>query len=284
MFKRNSLLGLRAIIWIVVSLILLITSDQVSYVKQLRMMLNVVVAPLQYMVDMPIQWSRQLSSNFITQQELLEENAQLRARQLLLEARLQKLLAIEQDNAQLKQLLSSSTVINGKIVVGQLLAISLDPAIQQVVIDKGKNSAIYIGQPVLDAFGVMGQVIEVSPLSSQILLVTDTRSAVPVQDTRSGVRAIAAGLGYSNQLTLLHVPDTSDIAVGDVMVTSGLGQRFPYGYPMGVIKSVNKRTGDGFANVIIQPSAHVDRSRQVILVWPENKDQPAIMKPPASQP
>jgi rod shape-determining protein MreC len=271
LFKRNSLLGLRASIWILISLVLIITSTQVYYIKQLRATLNVVVTPLQFIVDTPIQWFRQLSSNFVTQQQLLEENAQLRARQLLLEARLQKLLAIEQDNAQLKQLLSSSSnAIKGKVLVAQLLAVSLDPAIQQIVVDKGKDSAIYVGQPVLDAFGVMGQIVEVNPLTSYVLLITDTRSAIPVQDTRSGVRAIAAGSGDSNQLTVLNVPDTSDIAVGDVLVTSGLGGRFPYGYPVGVIRAIDKKTGDGFANVSVSPSAHVDRSRQVVLVWPEN--------------
>lgn len=243
-------------------------NHQVKYMMELRSKASVVVLPLQYLVDWPMQLIHWLNTNFSTQQDLLEENAKLRARQLLLQAKVQKLIALERENAQLRGLIDSSSHLDGKTMVARILAVNLDSFSQLVAIDKGKNDGVYEGQPVLDAYGVLGQVITVSPMSSYVLLISDTRSALPVQDSRTGVRAIAAGLGYSNKLSLLHIPDTTDIAVGDVLVTSGLGERFPYGYPVGTVKAVDKNTGEGFTRVEAVPTAKIDRSQQVILVWP----------------
>lgn len=271
MFKRNRFLGLQAIFLLLVAIALMIANQQISSFARVRSQLSIVVLPLQAIVDKPIQLYHWLGTSISTQQEVLGENARLRARQLLLEAKLQRLLALERENAQLRELLSSSSHLPGKTLVAQLLAVDADPLSQQIIIDKGERDGVFVGQPVLDAYGVMGQVISVMPFTSQVMLVSDTRSAVPVQNNRTGARSIVSGTGYPDQLNLLYVSVTADINVGDMLVTSGLGGRFPFGYPIGKIVSIQRASTDRFALVIVEPNAHLDESRQVMLIWPSEE-------------
>src|SRR5262249_27030613 len=156
----------------------------------------------------------------------------------------------------------------GRLLVGQILDAALDPLNQEMVLDKGTDDGIFVGQPVLDAYGVMGQVIDTTAKTSRVLLISDGRSALPVQNNRNGMRAIVAGTGYANSLSLLHMPNTADVKVGDYLVTSGLGGRFPFGYPVGQIISIKKTSAERFALIEVRPAAHLDRSRMVVLVWP----------------
>lgn len=245
---------------------------QGGYISQIRAQLTVVVLPLQYVLDQPIKFVHWMQNSFSSQQEVLAENARLRARQLLLEAKLQKLLGLELENVELRQLLSASSRFSEHVLVAQMLDANLDPLNQEVLLDKGSKDGVYVGQPVLDAYGIMGQVIDVSPFGSRVLLITDGRSAIPVQDNRNGVRAIVTGTGFPDELTLLHMTYTADVKVGDLFVTSGLGGRFPFGYPVGAITKIVKTSGERFAIITLKPSAHVDRARLVILIWPA-KDQ-----------
>jgi rod shape-determining protein MreC len=242
---------------------------QFNYFGRLRSVLSLVVSPMQYSVDRPVELIRWVDTSFTTQQNLLIENAQLRARQLLLYAKLQKVLALERENQQLRALLQSSTTIHDKVTVAQLLAVDLAPYTQQIILDKGERDGVYVGQPVLDAYGVMGQVIAVSPVNSRVLLITDPRSGLPVQNNRNGNRAIANGLGFDGALELINVPITTDFKKGDFLITSGLGGNYPPGYPVGVVSSVKLPQGERFASINVKPAAHVNQSRQVLLVWPK---------------
>lgn len=236
--------------------------------KQFRAQASIVVLPIQFMVDKPVQFFDWLQTNMIGQQRVLGENARLRARQLLLEAKLQRLLALERENAQLLELLKSPTRVSGKTLIAQLISVSQDPLIQQVILNKGKKEGIFVGQPVLDAYGVMGRVIEVTPYTSRVLLMSDATSAIPVQNNRTGARFILAGDGDAEQLNLLHVSATADIQLGDVLVTSGLGGQIPFGYPVGEVMSIKHVATEPFAIVAIKPSARLNKSRQVIVLWP----------------
>ncbi len=179
---------------------------------------------------------------------------------------------LEQENTQLRALLKSPLrSVYGQFIVAQLLEVDADELQQEWVLDKGRSEAVYVGQPVLDSGGVIGQVISVGPLNSRILLVSDVRSAVPVQNSRTGMRTIVGGTGISDKLTLLNVPVTSDVRVGDALITSGLGGRFPAGYNVGVISAVKHRAGEQFSVISVKPSANLNRSQQVLLVWPSEK-------------
>jgi len=136
------------------------------------------------------------------------------------------------------------------------------------VINKGQREGAYYGQPVVDADGVMGQIIHVGPFSSTVLLITDPSHALPVQINRNGLRAIAVGTGLDSILLLENLPTNADIRKGDLVVSSGLGHRFPQGYPVGVVEDIQLEPAEPFAKVVVTPSAHPGQSREVLLVWP----------------
>lgn len=254
-----------------VAFALMILDHQYTVLTNTRAVLGSMVAPIRYMVDGPARVIRWTESRISFENNLVVENAQLRANELVLRSELQSMVAIKKENDQLRTLLSSSGHVSGKVLVAQLLAVDLAPFTRQVIINKGKHDGVYVGQPIIDAYGVIGQVIEVSFGTSRVLLVSDSRSAVPVQNVRTGNRAIAAGQGVTDQLQLMFVPDTADFQVGDHLETSGLGQLYPASYPVGVIVSVNHKVGDRFSQITVDPSAHLDRSQYVLLVWPVGK-------------
>lgn len=237
-----------------------------------RNVLSAVVAPIQYLVDKPIKLVSAIGTNFSSRQVLLAENAELHAQQMLLQAQLQKLIALENENTQLRALLTASERIrNMQVAVAQLLEVNTDPLMSEIVLDKGLKEEVYIGQPVLDAKGVMGQVIQVGSLTSRVLLLNDLRSAIPVQNSRSGIRGLVIGKGKLLDLELTDIPLTADVKVGDILVTSGLGGRYPAGYPVGMVKVIKHNPGEQFAQIIVTSTAKLNQSQQVLLIWPPNK-------------
>lgn len=221
----------------------MILDKHVAAVTQIRTILSVPLNSLQYVVSWPIELFDKIHDTISTHDSLVQENLSLKAEQLTLRAQVQRLIAIESENDQLKALVRSASQLQGKILVAQLLAVSSDPFLKQVIVNKGSRDNIFVGQPVLDAFGVMGQVTQVNPLTSRILLINDAHSGLSVQIVRNGVRAIAVGDAYTGQLRLLNIPQTADIQNGDVLITSGLGEHFPEGYPVGRVRSVSKDPG-----------------------------------------
>lgn len=267
-FYRSRFVGLQAFFLVLFAALLMFFDHCFSPFHRFRQDLNVVILPIQVFVNTPIKWMHWLGTSVTAQQHLLEENARLEAHDLLLQSKLQKLMALEHENAQLKGLLKSKARIAGRVKVAQLLAVGLDPVVQQVVLDKGYRDHVYVTQPVFDAYGVMGQVVDVGLLTSKILLLTDSRFAIPVKNEVNGFRTIAVGTGTSHRLSLLYVSDKNKVKRGDLFVTSGLGLHFPVGYPVGVVSNVKEIPGERFVEVTLIPSAHLDRTQQVILIWP----------------
>jgi rod shape-determining protein MreC len=254
--------------WVGLAILMMVLDQRAGCVQQVRSALSMPLSLLEYIVSCPVQLIDKLGTMVSTHDTLVKENVDLRSEQLLLKAQVQRLLAIESENNQLKALLRSSAQVRGKVLIAQLLAVDTDPFVNQVLLDKGYNDSVFVGQPVLDANGVMGKVIQVGPLTSRVLLINDSHSGVPIQNTRNGIRAIAVGDSYSGKLKLINVPQTVDVKSGDMLVTSGLGEHYPAGYPVGVVTSVVKDPSMQFSVIEVQPSAHSDRSRQVLLVWP----------------
>ncbi|RDI42863.1 Cell shape-determining protein MreC [Aquicella lusitana] len=233
----------------------------------IREALSLPLAPFHYLVSWPTKIIDQLKVILSTQERLVNENLQLKKDQLLLRSQLQRLITIETENFYLKSLLRSSRQVKGKLLIAELLAVDADPFVNQVILDKGSRDGVYVGQPVLDANGVMGQVMRVGPITSRVLLINDPRSGIAVQNARNGIRAIAGGDSYSDKIRLMYIPKTADIKEGDVFITSGLGDHYPVGYPVGKVVTVVKDPTHQFATVYLQPSAQLKSSRQVLLVW-----------------
>ncbi len=265
---RGPMLGLRTLALVLLAILLMIFDHRTVYFVKVRAMLSIVVTPLQYVVDWPIEFVDWIGTSFTTHQKLLAENTSLRVQQLLLKARLQKLISLEKENNQLRALLASSPHVNGeKVLVAQVLAVDADPFMQQIVIDRGGRNNVYIGQPVLDASGVMGQVVKVGYYTSRVMLLSDTRSAIPVEVARNGIRGVVNGSGVYGRLYLAHIPITTDIKEGDKLVSSGLGLHYPMGYPVGVVTNITHNNTEPFMDIEVTPSALLDRSRLVLLVW-----------------
>jgi rod shape-determining protein MreC len=254
----------------IVSIALMTLDHRGHGLEPVRSALSAVVYPLQYLVSAPVTVSAWIYDRFSTRRSFMDENQGLNAEHLVLKARLQKLNALAAENMRLRALLDSSSKLDERVLITELLAVDLDPYTHQVLINKGEHYGIYTGQPVLDATGVMGQTVHVGPLSSSVMLITDPSHAIPVQVIRNGLRSIAVGTGRINELELPYLPNNADIQEGDLVVTSGLGGRFPPGYPVGVVARVEIDPGRPFALVTATPSAQLERSRELLLVWPES--------------
>jgi len=233
----------------------------------IRAAMSLPLAPLQYIVSWPTQFIDKIKNAVSSHEELLKENLKLKTDQLLLRSQLQRLIAIESENNYLKKLLRSSHQIKGKTLIAELLAINSEPFVHQVILNKGTRDGVYVGQPVLDATGLMGQVIQAGPITSRVLLINDPHSGAAVQNVRNGLRTTAVGDSYSSRMRLMYVLKTADIKVGDVFITSGLGDHYPEGYPVGKVIAVDNNAHRQFAEVYLQPSAHLQSSRHVLLVW-----------------
>ncbi len=252
---------------VVLSIALMVVDHQFQQLRQIRSMLAFVTYPLQVLADLPVTLTRWLDEATTSREALHEEIRRLRKANLRARAELQKLEALRAENLRLRNLLDASYKVGDRILIAELSAVDLDPYRQQVVIDKGASSGVFIGQPVLDANAVMGQVIQTTPFSSTVLLITDPSHSIPVQVLRNGLRTIALGTGRINELSLPYLPTNSDIRVGDKLVTSGLGGKFPAGYPVATVTRIDRSPDNAFAEIIATPTAHLDRSREVLLVW-----------------
>lgn len=258
---------------LVISLSLMMVDYHYRYLDGLRSGLWLFVSPLQYVVDYPVRVVGWVSALVSTKKSLINENMQLRYQQTMLEARLQKLLVLNNENSQLKALLSASSSTDMRAMAAQILAVDTTNTRQLLVLNKGKRDGVFVGQPVFDAKGVMGQIVNVGLMTSTVMLISDAKSAVPVRNDRTGERAILIGTNSMSQLSLINLPRTSIIGKGDLLVTSGLGRRYPEGYPVGIVDEVKSIPGDDFIKVNVQPIALLNRNRLVLLVWPEEEHE-----------
>jgi rod shape-determining protein MreC len=259
----------------VLSLALMFLDHRRQLAQPVRDALALSAYPIQAVVNMPFELNDLVGENLRSRRQLIEENARLQSQQLLYEARLLRLDALERENIALRELLQSSYSVAESVLIAGLMRVDLDPATHLIQINKGIRTGVYVGQPVLDAGGVIGQVDEVAPLSAIVRLITDPSHAIPVRVNRNGIRAIAHGTGDTSRLELVNVPNNADITPDDLLVTSGLGGRFPSGYPVGRVTSVDLEPGQPFARISVEPTAALDRSRQVLLVRSSDNRPPA---------
>lgn len=271
LFKRGPALGFRLLVLVLLSIAIIVLDNRQQHLAYVRTGLSLVTTPVRYAVDLPFRVADWVSDNISTNRTLVEENTKLKTERLQLRAQVQKFIALERENNRLRSLLQSAHRLREKAVVARLLAIDANPYVQQFTIAKGSKDGVFLGQVVLDDTGVIGQIIRVEPMTSQVLLLTDSRSAVPVEVSRTGLRGMVVGTGHANRLSLADIPKTQAIQSGDLLVTSGLAGRFPPGYPVGTVRSVIHNPSEHFATIDINPSAHFNRSRFVLLVWPDKQ-------------
>lgn len=252
---------------LIVSSLLFTVERNTSILNPLRNFLASVVAPIYGIADLPYYFSGLASETLASRESLSSDNADMKQRLLELSQVVQRFISLREENARLRSLLGSQEQVNTEVLIAEIIGILPSPVRHEVIVDKGAKQGIYVGQAVIDAQGLYGQVVEVGEFSSRVLQISDITHAVPVQVNRNDLRVVAAGTGRSDILELEYVPVTADIVEGDLLVSSGLGGRFPRGYPVGVVTSVVIDETQSFARVQALPSAALDRSRHVLLVF-----------------
>lgn len=257
---------LRLLAWLGLALTLVVLDHRGGWLRQARDQASLVVQPVRVVAGWPSRMAGTLYEDAGTLAQLTEENARLRNQMLVDRARLARLQATAADNARLRGLLGAQQRGNLDVQLAPILDIDLDPTRQRLVLDAGTRDGVRVGQSVIDAGGLVGQVIQASPIQATVLLLTDPSHAVPVAVARNGVRLMAYGNGRSDRLSLTHVPLSSDVKVGDLLVTSGLGGRFPAGFPVGLVADLQPDDSRAFLSGAVTPAAQLDRGRDVLLL------------------
>ncbi|MDA8944390.1 rod shape-determining protein MreC [Porticoccaceae bacterium] len=248
--------------------ILLLTLDTYTSVFDTsKTEVSKVIIPVQILSNFPYQVKDWVSMNTTSRTQLEQKNVSLEKERLILLGKLQRSAELAAENLRLRQLLNATELLMQSVLVTEVIGVSPNPANHFVTVNRGKVDGVYVGQPVLDEEGLMGQVIEVFDNYSQVLLITDLNHALPVQVLRNGLRSVAEGSSDYNQMSLRFVSPTVDIQEGDELVSSGLGGRFPVGYPVGTVSSIVQKPGEKFMDIQLKPSAKLDRSRHLLLVF-----------------
>jgi rod shape-determining protein MreC len=227
---------------------------------------------LRILVDAPVSTWRWLRENTASRNELLLEMSRLDAERLLTHARLQRFTALESENARLRAMLDATSKVRDQVQVAEIMSVSSNPFRHILVINKGSRDGVFNGQAMIDADGVVGQVIEAGLLSSHGVLISDPDHALPVEVNRNGLRTIAVGTGEFDRLDLPFLPNNADIEDGDLLVTSGLGGAFPPGYPVAIVDTVTRIPQGPFAEVTARPAARLNQVREIMLIWSAPKE------------
>ncbi len=255
---------------ILASITLLVADFRTPHLNRLRSLLSVVTYPIQVCASLPIDTVNAVSETVVSYVELQKENQRLKEIQFINDAKLLKLAALEKENIRLRMLLENSFQLGEQVLIAELLSVKLMPYEHTVVVNKGSRFGVHPEQPVLDANGIVGQVIRSLPNSSEVMLITDPDHAIPVEVNRNGLRTIAFGTGQPNRLHLPFLAKNADIVPGDLLVTSGLGGVFPAGYPVAIVDKFESRPDKSFANIYATPKAKLDSSREFLIVWSDS--------------
>jgi rod shape-determining protein MreC len=253
----------------------MVVDKRYDHLGKIRRALSVIAYPAQVAVASPFEGWAWLRESLTTRETLRADKARLEEELRIAQFRLQRYEALEAESRRLRALRDDTAGIGGRFVVGNVMDVDLDAFRERVLVDKGARDGVYVGQAVLDAGGVFGQVARVEQLTSEVILISDAAHAIPVQDNRNGLRTIAVGTGDVGKLKLPYISTAADILKGDLLVTSGLGGGFPAGYPVGTVVEVKRDPAQSLADVEVTPAAALDRSRELLFVWPAPGDVPA---------
>jgi rod shape-determining protein MreC len=269
---RIPALGLRLLAFAILSILVMFFDHREHHLDGIRKAIGAAVYPVQIIVDAPVRLWSWLGESTTSRNELELELGRLQAERLLTNARLQRLTALEAENARLRALLDARTRVRDEVRVAEILAVDSNPYEHNLVIGAGSRDGVYDGQAIVDANGVVGQVIRTGVTTAQAILISDADHALPVEVNRNGLRTIAKGTGEIDRLDLPFLPNNADIRAGDLLVTSGLGGAFPAGYPVAVVDSVTRIPHEPFADVTATPAAALEQVREVMLIWSQAPD------------
>lgn len=252
--------------YILLAVVLMSMDQRGQYIPQIRATMETGFEPVFRLVGWPSRVWQSLGQQSTTRNELIADNQRLNTELLKTAGSIQTLAALGQENQRLRKLLNATQGRAYNFTFAEMIRVDLDPFSHKVWIDHGEQQGIIAGQAVIDGLGVVGQVEEVFRNSSTVRLISDPDHALPVQINRSGLRGVAFGTGETGHMLMSNIPQQADIGIGDVIVTSGLGDRFPPGFPVGEVESIERDVGESFARAHVRPYAALDRGREVLVV------------------
>jgi rod shape-determining protein MreC len=273
---------LRLLAYLAAAVTLAVLDQRGGWMHTLREQVGIAAEPVRAVAGLPGRLAGTTVDNVATVAQLARRNQALRRELLIAQARIARLSTVTADNSRLRTLLDAAQRGGLDVQLAPILDVDLDPTHQRLVLDAGSRDDVREGQSVIDARGLLGQVTRVGPLHSDVLLITDPDHAVPVAIARNGVRLVAYGTGRGDQLALANIPLSSDIKVGDLVVTSGLGGRFPPGFPVGRIVALRPDESRAFLEGDLRPAAQLDRGREVLLLRSNRVTLPVPPPPPQS--
>jgi len=271
---------LRLIAYLALAAVLMVLDHRNGWLHRVRYATSAAIVPIYKLAAAPADWIHAAGTAFTQHGRLVDENRQLREALMLAEARLNRMHAVAQQNERLKHLLDTQQLLGMHAQLARLIDVQLGPTRDRVMLNVGADEGVHVGQTVIDSHGVMGQIIEILPHASVAMLVIDPDHALPVMATRTGLRGIAHGTGDSGRLLVPNLPLSSDVKPGDQLVTSGLGGRFPAGFPVGTVTGLERDPSGMFLQAIVKPAAELERSGEVLLL----REQPDPVGPPAPAP
>lgn len=259
--------NLRAVVLVLAAIALMALDHHFLAVRHVRSALLAVVYPVQWLVNEPGALGRSLAADLASRHALLKRNAELENRLIRARVDVARMDALKEENRRLRLLLNAVGRMPGRVVATSILRVDMSPFQSLVTVNAGHNFGVHAGQPVIDADGVVGQITHIGPLQSQVMLITDPASAIPVEIERTGLATLALGTGQLDVLSLPYLPNSTDIKPGDRLVASGFGGRYPRGYPVAVVTSVEPQAGEPFAKVTARPLARLGREHEVLLYF-----------------
>lgn len=279
---RSASTGVRFVLLCILAIALMVLDHQNQHLVQLRTALSVLLYPAEVLISAPAELRRNLSESVASRAALMEENRRLKEQALIVNARLQTMAALEAENARLRALLDSTEKVGNDILIAEIVSVDMNPFRNMIVVNKGSKNGAYVGQALIDADGIVGQITRDRYFSSEAMLVTDIDHATPVELARNRLRTVATGTGELGRLSLPFLPVSADIQEGDLLISSGLGGTFPPGYPVGVVREVKVITGQPFLQVYAEPAAALNRIREVLLVTPQHQETDDTFDPDAA--
>ena len=250
-----------------IAISLLIIDSLSDWLRPTHDWLNTIAQPFQWAATLPVRFSEWDNNVFADDDAIIANNHKLKTEILVYKGKLQGMAELAAENLQLKSLLHGAELIENSVLLAEVVGISPDPYDHRITINRGLADNITEGQAVIDGTGLAGQIITVFKHRSQVLLITDTRHALPVYISRNKLRGVVEGTGDFHHLRLRHVSPTQDVKVGDTLLSSGIGGRFPEGYPVGLITRIEKDPGQAFSDILVAPSAAINKSLQLLVVF-----------------
>ena len=266
---RIPALNTKFIFLVILSFVMLINDQKSNYLAIFRNSIAIAVYPLQSLVVMPSNLFVWINKNFSSREALTLENKILLNTQNINNTTLQRYQSLEQENSRLREILNAATRLEYKVEIARIISANINPYRHTIIINKGDKDGIHAGQVIVDTDGVMGQILYTNFLTSEAILISDADHALPVQINRNGLRTILLGSGSYTNLNAPYIPNNADIKIGDLLVTSGLGGKFPAGYPVGTINSIVRNPSEQFSNVTAKPIALLNQAREVMLIKAE---------------